>query len=173
MADRVQYLPVDLVSTLPYQFKDLGEDDLRKLTGLLADAHGRGYHDGYVRGMTEEHGWQRLKEKREKVSAVETPPVTSGVHPGVILRDELRDREITQAAFAEALGRPAQVISEIVNGRKSITADTALDFERELGIDAGFWVRAQAEHDLAIARQGRGVPAASTQEETKGGDTDG
>lgn len=77
------------------------------------------------------------------------------VHPGQILREALQAQGLTQAALAEKLRRPAQVISDIVTGKKSITADTALDLQRGLGISAEFWVHAQAEHDLHVARQRR------------------
>jgi len=75
--------------------------------------------------------------------------------PGEILRAVLVQHGITQAEFAEQLGRPAAVISEIVNGKKAITADTALDFERVLGVDAQFWCHLQADHALAQARMRR------------------
>jgi addiction module HigA family antidote len=50
------------------------------------------------------------------------------------------------------MGRPAQVVNEIIRGKKQITAETALDLERALGISAGFWVRLQADYDLVKAR---------------------
>jgi addiction module HigA family antidote len=77
------------------------------------------------------------------------------IHPGEILREELKARGLTQHAFAEKAGRSVQVINLIINGKKGITPDTALDLERGLGVSAGFWVRLQAEHDLAVARQRR------------------
>lgn len=163
MADRVQYLPMDLVSTLPFRFKHLESEDIEKVIGLLTEAHGRGYHDGFVRGGVEEHGRQYLLEQKQKAAASRMPSSTEGVHPGEILRDELRDRGITQVAFAEMLDRPAQVVSEVINGKKNITADTALDLERALGIEAEFWVRAQADYDLSVARQRRGVPSGDDQ----------
>jgi addiction module HigA family antidote len=77
------------------------------------------------------------------------------VHPGQILREALQARGLTQAALAEMLRRPPQAISEIVGGKKAITADTALDLQQGLGISAEFWVHAQAEHDLWAARRRR------------------
>jgi addiction module HigA family antidote len=77
------------------------------------------------------------------------------IHPGEFLREELHARGLTQLACAEMVGRSVQVINLIVNGKKGITPDTALDLERGLGVSAGFWVRLQAEHDLAVARQRR------------------
>ena len=60
------------------------------------------------------------------------------------------------------IGRSVQVVNLIINGKKNITPDTALDLERGLGVSAGFWSRLQADHDLWVARQRRG-------ETTRGG----
>lgn len=77
------------------------------------------------------------------------------VHPGEILREALQVREMTQLALAETIRRPVQVVNEVIKGKKSITADTALDLEEALGISAEFWVHAQAEYHLSVARQRR------------------
>lgn len=77
------------------------------------------------------------------------------IHPGETLREELRARGLTQLAFAGMVGRSVQVINQIINGKKGITPDTALDLEHGLGVSAGFWVRLQAEHELHVARQRR------------------
>ena len=50
------------------------------------------------------------------------------ISPGVTLCEELAERGITQTAFARQIGRPIQVVNEIVKGKKSITADTAIAF---------------------------------------------
>jgi len=62
---------------------------------------------------------------------------------------------MSQLELALTMGRPPQMVSEIVTGKKSITPDTAIDLEKALGLDAGFWVRAQAMYDLAQARRRR------------------
>lgn len=75
------------------------------------------------------------------------------VHPGESLREELEARGLSQRAFAAQIARPAQVINEICRGKKAITASTALALERGLdGVSAEFWVRLQADYDLALAR---------------------
>lgn len=81
--------------------------------------------------------------------------VAESVHPGEILREELKARGLTQLACAALMGRSVRVVNRIIKGRQSIIADTALDLERALGVSAGFWVRLQAEHDLCVARQRR------------------
>ncbi len=74
------------------------------------------------------------------------------VHPGELLAEELAARGMTQRALAEAMGRPPQVINEIVRGRKAITAETALQLERTLGTPAYLWMNLQAQYELARAR---------------------
>lgn len=97
---------------------------------------------------------QRLREQDRRVV------LAGSVHPGEILREELKARGLTQVAFAAMVGRSGPVINQIINGKKTITPDTALDLEQGLGISAEFWVRAQADHDLRVARQRR--PAGTT-----------
>lgn len=72
--------------------------------------------------------------------------------PGEVLADELETRGMTQKALAEAMGRPAKTVNEIVRGKKSITAETALQLERVLGVSAQFWMNTQTRWDLARAR---------------------
>ena len=62
---------------------------------------------------------------------------------------------ISQAEFARRLGRPRQVINEIVRGKKAITADTALDLEAALGTPAHVWLGLEQEYRLALARRAR------------------
>ena len=60
---------------------------------------------------------------------------------------------MTQRALAEAMGRPPQVINEIVRGRKAITAATAIQLEEVLGTSARLWLSLQATYELIRARQ--------------------
>lgn len=75
------------------------------------------------------------------------------IHPGEVLSEELDARAMTQRSLAEAIGRPEQVISEIVRGKKGITAETALQLSLVLGISAEFWMNLQSSYELALARQ--------------------
>lgn len=73
------------------------------------------------------------------------------VHPGEILREEyLLPLEISANALATALRVPATRIHEIVNERRSITADTALRLARYFGGDAQSWVNLQTAFDLRV-----------------------
>jgi HTH-type transcriptional regulator/antitoxin HigA len=74
------------------------------------------------------------------------------VPPGEILAETLEAKGISQAELARRAGRPTQAISEIVQGKKEITADTAIEFERVLGIPAHIWVRLEADFRATRAR---------------------
>jgi HTH-type transcriptional regulator/antitoxin HigA len=81
------------------------------------------------------------------------------VHPGEFLAEEIQARGLSQKALAEEMGRPVQVVNEIIRGKKAITAETALDLEAALGLSARFWLNFQVEHDLTAARLRRGNAA--------------
>jgi HTH-type transcriptional regulator / antitoxin HigA len=75
------------------------------------------------------------------------------VPPGEILGEELAARGMTQKELAQRMGRPIQSINEVIRGKRALTAETALDLERVLGIEAGLWVRLEGDYRLALARQ--------------------
>ena len=79
------------------------------------------------------------------------------VHPGEMLREEfLVPLELSANRLAIELRVPVTRISEIVNGRRAISADTALRLERYFGMSAEFWLGLQKDFDLQIARQAEG-----------------
>ncbi len=88
-------------------------------------------------------------------SALAPATVTPGlaIPPGETLLEELAARGISQAELARRAGRPVQAINEIARGKKGITAETALVFERVLGVSAEFWMRLEADYRLARARR--------------------
>jgi HTH-type transcriptional regulator/antitoxin HigA len=75
--------------------------------------------------------------------------------PGEYLRDELEERGWSEREFAEIVGRPAQAVSEILNGRKQIVPETALAFAEALGTSAELWVNLQAAFNLHEAKSNR------------------
>jgi HTH-type transcriptional regulator / antitoxin HigA len=77
--------------------------------------------------------------------------------PGEYLRDELEERGWSEKEFAEILGRPAQAISEIMNGRKQIVPDTALAIGEALGTSADLWLNLQIAYNLCEARVQRPI----------------
>ncbi len=79
------------------------------------------------------------------------------VHPGEILLEEfLKPMDISQNRLARAMGVPPRRINEIVHGKRSITADTALRLSRALGTTEQFWMGLQADYDLEEARKSSG-----------------
>ncbi len=78
------------------------------------------------------------------------------IHPGEHLRDELQEMALSAAKFAALLGVPVNRITQILNGQRSITGDTALRLARYFGNSAEFWMQLQAAYDLRLAeRRGR------------------
>jgi addiction module HigA family antidote len=74
------------------------------------------------------------------------------VTPGEILEEEfLKPLRMTQAALAESMGVTRMRVSEIVRGKRAITAETAILLGRALGTSARFWMNLQTTHDLAVA----------------------
>jgi len=73
------------------------------------------------------------------------------IHPGEILKTVLDDAGISANAVALALRIPANRLTEIVNERRSISADTALRLARYFGTSAQMWMNLQAKYDLETA----------------------
>lgn len=75
-------------------------------------------------------------------------------HPGEILVEEfLKPMNLSQNKLAMELRVPCHRINEIVHGRRSITADTALRLGRFFGTTPEFWMNLQQSYDLAAARE--------------------
>jgi addiction module HigA family antidote len=76
------------------------------------------------------------------------------IHPGEILIEEfLKPMGLSQYRLAKEIGVPAQRISEIIAGKRSVTADTDLRLCRFFGLSNGYWLRAQAAHDTEVAER--------------------
>ena len=76
------------------------------------------------------------------------------IHPGEVLLEEfLNPLGISQNALARATNVPPRRINEIVLGKRSVTADTAVRLAAALGTSARFWLGLQADHDLEEARR--------------------
>lgn len=76
-------------------------------------------------------------------------------HPGIMLGEFLLEEGVSQADLARRMGRPPQVINEIIRGKTRITPSTALELEICTGIPAETWSNAMYAHNLARARAGR------------------
>ena len=86
------------------------------------------------------------------------------VHPGRTLAGEIAARTISANALALALRVPANRITEIINGKRGVSAETALRLGRYFGTGAQFWMNLQSGYDLAIAQRDFG---AKVEEEVK------
>jgi addiction module HigA family antidote len=76
------------------------------------------------------------------------------VHPGEVLLEEfLVPMKLSQNALARAIGVPPRRINEIVLGKRSITADTALRLAKTFGTSEGFWLGLQADYDVEETRK--------------------
>jgi HTH-type transcriptional regulator / antitoxin HigA len=75
------------------------------------------------------------------------------IPPGETLLEALEAKGMTQAELAKRTGRPAKTINEIVKGKAAITAETAIQFERVLGIPASFWTNLERNYQENRARQ--------------------
>ena len=75
------------------------------------------------------------------------------IHPGEILKDELNEIGISAAELARQLRVPENRMSEVIRGRRNITADTALRLGRWFGTSAEFWMNLQKNYELRKAEQ--------------------
>jgi addiction module HigA family antidote len=76
-------------------------------------------------------------------------------HPGRLLKRELTARELSANRLALDIGVPSGRITDILNGRRSITADTAVRLGRYFGNSAQFWLDLQGQFDIAMVERER------------------
>lgn len=74
-------------------------------------------------------------------------------HPGEVLKDEIEERGITQRQLADSMGLTYSVVNEILNGRRPLTAKTALMFEAALDVPADSLVFLQTKYNMQTARK--------------------
>jgi addiction module HigA family antidote len=82
--------------------------------------------------------------------------MTPVAHPGRLIRREIEARALSANRLALDLGVPSGRITDILNGRRSITADTALRLGRYFGNRAQFWLDLQSQYDIAVIQRERG-----------------
>ncbi|MGD0695922.1 MAG: HigA family addiction module antitoxin [Terriglobia bacterium] len=75
------------------------------------------------------------------------------IHPGEILADELKEIGISAAQLARTLDVPANRISQIIAGKRAVSADTALRLARYFGTSPDLWMNLQKTYELDLARQ--------------------
>lgn len=79
------------------------------------------------------------------------------IHPGEILGDELKALGITAAELARQISVPTNRVTGILNGRRAITADTALRLGHWFGTSAEFWLNLQKSYELRLAENEKGA----------------
>jgi addiction module HigA family antidote len=79
--------------------------------------------------------------------------VRTAIHPGEHLAEQLEALDMSAAELARKLRVPANRITEILNGQRSVTGDTALRFGHFFHTSPEFWLNLQAIYDLRIAQQ--------------------
>ena len=75
------------------------------------------------------------------------------LHPGDVLSNELQAREIKKIVFAEQIGMKPGHLSELLHGKRHVSAATAIKLEKLLNIPAEYWMRVQVYYDLFIERK--------------------
>ncbi len=77
-------------------------------------------------------------------------------HPGRLLKRELRARGLSADRLALDIGVPSGRVTDILHGRRSISADTAVRLGRYFGNRAQFWLDLQSQYDIAVIERDRG-----------------
>lgn len=78
------------------------------------------------------------------------------IHPGEHLAEELRELGMSAAELARRLDVPTNRVTEILNGRRAVTGDTALRLAHFFGTTAEFWLNLQSLYELRIAQKKAG-----------------
>ncbi len=86
------------------------------------------------------------------------PPIS---HPGRLLKRELKARELSANRLAIDIAVPSGRITDILNGRRAITADTAVRLGLYFGNSAQFWLGLQSQYDIAVVERDRGEEIAN------------
>ena len=84
------------------------------------------------------------------------------IHPGVHIANELEELNMSASQLAKDLGIPANRLTEIIRGRRGITADTALRLARWLGTTPDLWMNLQKNYELRLAIDEHGEEIART-----------
>ncbi len=81
-------------------------------------------------------------------------PMKNPPHPGEVIRDAIENGlGLTVTAAAEGLGVSRKTLSQILNGRASVSTEMAIRLEKGIGSSAAAWLRMQMAHDLALAQR--------------------
>jgi addiction module HigA family antidote len=82
------------------------------------------------------------------------------VHPGRLLKRELAARKLSANRLSLDIGVPSGRITDILNARRAITADTAVRLGRYFGNRARFWLDLQGQYDIGVVEREKGAEIA-------------
>ena len=85
---------------------------------------------------------------------------TAPTHPGEVLASELASLGVTPTELARQIGVPPNRVTQIIQGKRTITGDTALRLGHWFGINPQVWLSLQAAHDLRAAQAAVGAAVA-------------
>ena len=86
----------------------------------------------------------------------ENPAPFMAVHPGMMIKPELKERGISQKDFATMIGVQASHLSEVLNGKRALTTDLAVKIESAIGLPAKVLLSAQTQYELESANAATG-----------------
>jgi len=88
----------------------------------------------------------------------------TAIHPGEHLAEELRALDMSAAELARKIDVPTNRVTQILNGARAITGDTALRLAHFFGTSAQFWMNLQSIYDLRLAQEkaGKSIKALPT-----------
>lgn len=105
----------------------------------------------------------RKNLKRQGFKQITTGRRLRAIHPGEVLRHEFIDpMGLTRYRVAKAIGVNQRRVDEICDGKRGITADTAVRLGLAFGIDAQFWLNLQTQYDLEVVARDSGATLAQT-----------
>jgi addiction module HigA family antidote len=90
------------------------------------------------------------------------------IHPGEILGDELEEIGLSAKKLADVIGVPPNRLYQLLAGKRSMTADTALRLSRYFGMSADFWMNLQSAYELDLTRRqiGKAIERIAKRKET-------
>lgn len=77
------------------------------------------------------------------------------IHPGEMIKEEIECRGISQKKLATQTGIPYTALNEVLNCKRPVSTEYALLLEAALGIEAGIWIKTQADYDLITTKRNK------------------
>ena len=90
--------------------------------------------------------------KKETIKLTKEMLPSEATHPGELIADEIEYRNIKQKDLAETMNIAPNVLSEIIHGKRNLTAELALKLEKAIDIDAAYWMRLQVKYEIDTIR---------------------